>query len=178
MFALPDLPYAYDALQPVISAETMRFHHDKHHAAYVKTVNDLLAEKSGQDHILEDVILEASKSRDKRLFKQRRSGMEPRVFLVLDGPKPPLPNRPTSSVHHLNLRRPRWPEGGIGQGGRGPFRGRVGLADRRPHSGAQADFDSRRGMSRDRRRRHRASGVRPLGARLLHRLPRRPEGLP
>ncbi len=40
MFALPDLPYAYDALQPVISKEIMTLHHDKHHAAYVKFVND------------------------------------------------------------------------------------------------------------------------------------------
>ncbi|MDX5392676.1 MAG: superoxide dismutase [Fe], partial [Caulobacteraceae bacterium] len=35
MFKLPDLPYAYDALSPVISANTMHFHHDKHHAKYV-----------------------------------------------------------------------------------------------------------------------------------------------
>ena len=37
MFVLPDLPYAYDALEPVISDKTMHFHHDKHHATYVKT---------------------------------------------------------------------------------------------------------------------------------------------
>jgi len=35
MFVLPDLPYAYDALGPVISERTLRFHHDKHHRAYV-----------------------------------------------------------------------------------------------------------------------------------------------
>ena len=40
MFALPDLPYGYDALQPVISAEIMRLHHDKHHKAYVDFVNN------------------------------------------------------------------------------------------------------------------------------------------
>ncbi len=33
MFALPDLPYDYDALAPVISERTLHFHHDKHHAA-------------------------------------------------------------------------------------------------------------------------------------------------
>jgi Fe-Mn family superoxide dismutase len=68
MFALPDLPYAYDALQPVISAETMRFHHDKHHAAYVKTVNELLADRSGHAEPLEGVILSASKAGEKKLF--------------------------------------------------------------------------------------------------------------
>jgi len=36
---LPPLPYAYDALEPVISAEIMTLHHDKHHAAYVKGLN-------------------------------------------------------------------------------------------------------------------------------------------
>lgn len=39
---LPDLPYAYDALEPVIDAETMQIHHGKHHAAYVANVNAAL----------------------------------------------------------------------------------------------------------------------------------------
>jgi Fe-Mn family superoxide dismutase len=38
-FKLPPLPYAYDALEPYIDQETMRFHHDKHHAAYTKNLN-------------------------------------------------------------------------------------------------------------------------------------------
>ena len=37
---LPDLPYAYDALAPYIDAQTMTLHHDKHHAAYVKGLNE------------------------------------------------------------------------------------------------------------------------------------------
>ena len=54
---LPDLPYDKKALEPYISAETLEFHHDKHHATYVKNVNDLikgtpLAEKSLSDIIL------------------------------------------------------------------------------------------------------------------------------
>lgn len=39
VFQLPPLPYAYDALEPHIDAETMRFHHDKHHAGYTKNLN-------------------------------------------------------------------------------------------------------------------------------------------
>jgi Fe-Mn family superoxide dismutase len=39
---LPPLPYAYEALEPHIDATTMRFHHDKHHAAYVKNLNAAL----------------------------------------------------------------------------------------------------------------------------------------
>ena len=39
---LPDLPYAYDALEPVLSADAMRLHHDKHHKAYVDNLNKAL----------------------------------------------------------------------------------------------------------------------------------------
>lgn len=39
MFTLPDLDYAFDALEPYIDAKTMEIHHDKHHAAYVEKLN-------------------------------------------------------------------------------------------------------------------------------------------
>jgi superoxide dismutase, Fe-Mn family len=42
-FTLPPLPYAYDALEPHIDAETMHIHHDKHHAAYVANLNKAVA---------------------------------------------------------------------------------------------------------------------------------------
>lgn len=53
---LPDLPYAKDALLPHISAETLEFHHDKHHNAYVVKLNELIAgtDLAGQD--LEAII--------------------------------------------------------------------------------------------------------------------------
>ncbi|MDU4559051.1 MAG: superoxide dismutase [Negativicoccus succinicivorans] len=41
-FTLPELPYAYDALEPVIDKETMQFHHDKHHDTYVNNLNKAL----------------------------------------------------------------------------------------------------------------------------------------
>jgi superoxide dismutase, Fe-Mn family len=41
-FTVPDLPYAYDALEPTIDKETMQFHHDKHHATYVTNLNKAL----------------------------------------------------------------------------------------------------------------------------------------
>lgn len=53
MFTLADLPYAYNALEPYIDERTMQIHHDKHHAAYVKNVNDAL---SGQSTLLETPI--------------------------------------------------------------------------------------------------------------------------
>lgn len=42
-FTLPDLPYGYDALEPYIDTMTMMLHHDRHHATYVKELNDALA---------------------------------------------------------------------------------------------------------------------------------------
>src|ERR687885_1707451 len=42
IFKLPPLPYDYKALEPHIDEATMRFHHDKHHAAYVKNLNDAI----------------------------------------------------------------------------------------------------------------------------------------
>ena len=56
MFILPALPYDYDALEPTVSAETLQFHHDKHHKAYVDTTNKLVAEMGGQPKALEDVV--------------------------------------------------------------------------------------------------------------------------
>lgn len=41
-YTLPDLPYSYEALEPVISKEIMQLHHDKHHAAYVTGANAAL----------------------------------------------------------------------------------------------------------------------------------------
>ncbi|PLS67565.1 MAG: superoxide dismutase [Cyanobacteria bacterium M5B4] len=43
IYEVPPLPYAYDALEPYIDAQTMRFHHDRHHAAYVNNLNKALA---------------------------------------------------------------------------------------------------------------------------------------
>lgn len=43
-FVLPDLPYAYDALEPVISSKIMQLHHQRHHATYVANLNKAVAE--------------------------------------------------------------------------------------------------------------------------------------
>jgi Fe-Mn family superoxide dismutase len=44
-FKLPPLPYSFDALEPHIDAKTMEIHHDKHHAGYVKKLNDAVAQQ-------------------------------------------------------------------------------------------------------------------------------------
>lgn len=45
-FTLPDLPYAYDALEPHIDARTMEIHHTKHHATYVEKLNAVLVDQT------------------------------------------------------------------------------------------------------------------------------------
>jgi Fe-Mn family superoxide dismutase len=56
-FSVPDLPYAYDALEPHISEETMRFHHDKHHQAYVDKANAALDGTPFEEARAEDLLL-------------------------------------------------------------------------------------------------------------------------
>lgn len=46
MFTLPELPYATNTLEPYIDAQTMEIHHGKHHATYVKNLNDVLPDKT------------------------------------------------------------------------------------------------------------------------------------
>jgi len=68
MIKLPELPYAYDALQPVLSADTLHAHHDKHHAKYVETANKLIAETGLEGKTLEQVIAEADARGLRKLF--------------------------------------------------------------------------------------------------------------
>ena len=66
-FELPDLPYAYDALAPYMSAETLEFHHDKHHQAYVTKGNELLAGSGLEGKSLEEIVTFA---KDKALIER------------------------------------------------------------------------------------------------------------
>jgi Fe-Mn family superoxide dismutase len=56
---LPDLPYAKDALAPYISAETLEYHHDKHHQTYVTNLNNLVPGTEFENASLEDIIMKA-----------------------------------------------------------------------------------------------------------------------
>ena len=66
-FKLPELPYAYDALQPYMSKETLEFHHDKHHNTYVETGNKLL-EGSGLEGASLEEIVKQSYGKNQALF--------------------------------------------------------------------------------------------------------------
>ncbi len=57
MYLLPELPYAYESLEPFIDSETMHIHHDKHHATYVKNLNDAIASVTDLSHVaVEDLL--------------------------------------------------------------------------------------------------------------------------
>jgi len=56
---LPPLPYPYDALQPYMSKETLEFHHDKHHQAYVTNGNNLLKDSPLASKSVEEICKQA-----------------------------------------------------------------------------------------------------------------------
>jgi Fe-Mn family superoxide dismutase len=57
-FTLPKLPYAYDALEPYIDAQTMQLHHDKHHQAYVDNLNKVVAGEPSLAGLTVDELLQ------------------------------------------------------------------------------------------------------------------------
>jgi len=60
-FTLPPLPYAFNALEPHIDAQTMQIHHDKHHQAYVDNLNKAIAGTENENKSLEELIASAGK---------------------------------------------------------------------------------------------------------------------
>lgn len=58
--SLPALPYAFDALEPYIDAQTMQIHHDKHHQAYVDNLNKAIAGTPAENKTLEELMANIS----------------------------------------------------------------------------------------------------------------------
>jgi superoxide dismutase, Fe-Mn family len=74
-FSVPDLSYAFDALEPHIDARTMEIHHDKHHAAYVTNLNAALEGTEFADQSLESVLTSLdSIPEDKRTAVRNNGG--------------------------------------------------------------------------------------------------------
>ena len=69
-FSLPELPYAYDALAPHMSQETLEFHHDKHHNAYVTTGNGLIAGTEFENLSLSKIVKKAYADGNQALINQ------------------------------------------------------------------------------------------------------------
>ncbi|HCD9233750.1 TPA: superoxide dismutase [Elizabethkingia anophelis] len=60
-FQLPELPYAYDALEPHFDSETMKIHHQRHHQAYVDNLNKALEGSDAEGKSLKEILPEISK---------------------------------------------------------------------------------------------------------------------
>ena len=74
-FSVPDLSYAFDALEPHIDARTMEIHHDKHHAAYVTNLNAALEGTEFAEQSLENVLTSIdSIPEDKRMAVRNNGG--------------------------------------------------------------------------------------------------------
>jgi len=69
-FKLPELPYAYDALGAHMSTETLEFHHDKHHNAYVETGNKLIAGTDFENLSLTKIVKKAHADGNQALINQ------------------------------------------------------------------------------------------------------------
>jgi Fe-Mn family superoxide dismutase len=91
MFVLPDLPYAYDALEPIMSERTLKIHHDKHHGTYVKTLNELLSTQGNTAAALEVVIVRAEKAGEEKLFHNAAQAWNHSFFWLSMSPKPAQP---------------------------------------------------------------------------------------
>ena len=73
-YTVPDLPYAYDALEPTIDKATMEFHHDKHHQAYVDKVNGALEGTEWADKPIEEVVKNLSQIPEDKRGAVRNNG--------------------------------------------------------------------------------------------------------
>src|SRR5687767_9426174 len=74
-YELPKLPYAYNALEPHIDAQTMEIHHTKHHQAYITKVNEAIAGTSFDGKPVEALIADLSAvPEDKRTIVRNHGG--------------------------------------------------------------------------------------------------------
>ena len=85
-FMAKELPYAYGALAPYLSEETMRFHHDKHYAGYVNKLNELLLDSPFAGQPLEDIVLSA----DGALYNNAAQAWNHELFFEQLSPSPTL----------------------------------------------------------------------------------------
>jgi Fe-Mn family superoxide dismutase len=67
-FALPELPFARQALEPFMSAETLEYHHGKHHRAYIDKTNELAGKKELREASLVEIVRASHRDGDRILF--------------------------------------------------------------------------------------------------------------
>ena len=179
---LPPLPYALDALEPHIDAQTMQIHHGKHHNAYVTNLNAALEKYPElQSKSIEDLLRDISKVPEDIRTAVRNNGgghMNHTAFWKWMGPKAGgAPTRRARRRHQVGVRQLRRIQGAVHESRRHALRQRLGVADRArtasSASRARANQDQpiMEGKKADSRRRR-------VGARLLPEVSEPPAGLP
>jgi len=96
MYALPELPYPYDALSPFVSPETLRTHHGKHHKTYVDKTNELAPKAGLAGKLLEDVVREARSRGDTALFNNAAQAWNHAFFW--ESMRPPGGSEPSGDL--------------------------------------------------------------------------------
>ncbi len=172
-FSVPDLPYAYDALEPHIDEATMRVHHDKHHQAYVDKANAALEGTEWADRDVEDVLRNLVQPARRQAGpgpQQRRRPLQPLALLADAQPRRRrrARGRPRHGDHR-DLRLLRRLQRRVQKRRHRPLRLRLGLAGQRLLR-PRRRLDAEPGLARLRRQR-RPARLRRLGARLLPQVP-------
>jgi len=93
----PPLPYEYDALAPVISADTLRVHHLKHQQGYADKLNELLATSDLRGKSLQEIIFAtAGDPKQAKIFNNACADLEPQLLLAEHAPARAAAGRPAS----------------------------------------------------------------------------------
>ena len=176
-FTLPDLPYAYDALQPYMSKETLEFHHDKHHQAYVTAGNNLMKGSEFEDKPVEEVVKGAF-GKNIPLFNnagQHYNHIHFWKWMKPNGGGDKLPGalekKVTEDLGGLAKMKEDFVAAGVGQFG-------SGWAWLAVQNGKIVIMKTAERREPARARRVADPGLRRVGALLLHRLPQSPPRLP
>jgi superoxide dismutase, Fe-Mn family len=98
-YSVPDLPYAYDALEPHIDEATMKLHHDKHHQAYVDKANAALEGTEWADKPVEEVLANLSSlPEDKQTPVRNQAGGHANHVLFWESMSPDGGGEPTGEL--------------------------------------------------------------------------------
>ena len=174
-FELPDLPYSHDALAPHMSKETLEYHHDKHHQAYVTNGNNLLKGTEWENKPLEEVV-KGSFGKNAGLFNnagQHYNHMHFWKWMKPSGGGDKIPGALQGQDRQRSRRR-RQGQGGFHPGRRHPVRLRLVL-DRGEGRQARHHQDAERrepaGARRARRSSAATSGSTPITSTTATRRP-------
>ena len=180
-FTLPPLPYAPDANEPHIDAQTMQIHHDRHHAAYVANLNAAVKDYPQVAAMgLSGMLGKLGELPEAIRTAVRNNGgghANHSMFWQVMGGKGGAPSRRACRGDRSRLRLARQAEGGVNRAGPDAVRLRLGDGERRSRRQARGGQPAQPGHAADGWR-PRAVRQRRVGARLLSEIPEPSRRLP